>query len=1784
MKRRIEPGKDSDIEKDEESRETQRKVKLIPRRSELTPAVWLVLKILVGVGGIVMVVNPVYIWGEVPGDLPPDTDVVYQQAESTVYAPGNRQQSAALPERVTLTPGGEDQQLRRVEYVGEEQDPMPPLSPTGGVDSEHLRDVSGTGSHPVGAEAGQLNTPIAGESHEIASAVIEPDKAKNPAATDVLRTTTRFTGDSRSPRGDSLAGADAGAAAGAALAATTAERDDAGTMVIPSVEGRVQAGDSQLDKLVHIAPGPSQQQELIGEYPTYQLDAASALPEPAEQPKILREQPTFVTPETNGADEHADIAVSPVTTNSAKLASPETIGVEGDIGTAVAAAEALPFPVADATTLSSKTIVENAGGEDERVDVRGAGGDAASHVQPARPILPDTSSPLGLDGAGGLDGSNVWGWLQEATSLKRICPNDSCKDGKHMLIDNGDLRSEVSRVRGAVVVKRPELTARPGILTPANGLDFVETLRSYFPLFRSSLFPRAMLGEEVRHLPEVRSLVTFLDAVRDGAETAGKHLSVYYPGPDVDMASSFGSDNGYEGIPTLVSLADVFINSSGYVWNEKASPNLKLKFNYIVPKSCGSAEFDGSSARWSLPTNAPRHEKVYVITQHWGDFYFHFLSECLPRVTLMLDVLLANPEIKIAVHAPPPSWSDRKHYASELMALLGIQEERLIFLDTEIHADLAILPESTACEKPNTAMVNMLRSALLKGMYPSSAGVPAPITRPPTLVLVRQMEGGLRNHDQIRKALQTQFPKYDVVESFSDGPALQQLHTFAVASLIVAPHTAGLSAMIVSPLNTPVLEIGPPRCSSGYMHLAVKLQHVYARHLGFSDTKSVDALCDSLYEPNVGEIVNLVRKLLEAKHQVDTARTPSGVTTAHGVAADLSPPGAIADHRLQEVGALESNAVSAPSVNGMKPPQTNVHPRKTVGAENKASRRLVMLPPVEKIADAARNWIHKAMEASTGAGGTGMPFSKPQGDEGKQERQAETEDTGGEENVTQDGYSTDYDLYPYYDSWEDDTIIWRRSNDGYIMSGRGNHFPLVPYPDNADERQQEGAMRQEKIVSRSPPADDGEEDFGLMQGDEYTTDDYDVSVLRRAPWSGRTEEAENKGRNVSPLPDNVRTGAESLDPEINGAYAEDGAMVHTEEDTLPTKDDGRMYWEQQRDPYGEWSVDEDHIFFFRADGTPTETKVGQQSDDEGVLNRESSVDHVTGYEPRPMGRTTFGSGRHGQPQQPRRKRDVKAEEADVWDADDDFYLNIARESRNGRKEYHGGSGPEEQPRQKGRERDVKAGEDEDPDVREFDDDFNIHIAHQWMNERKENHAPEVPPAEAAEEVHEESWTWNPLSTDVEDDFPYYGDPALYEPNNEFEQEQQAAMNVGESIGVAINPETDDADEYSLYAIGDFETTKREQAVPAGGTYNDETPNVSNSTREAENGQVTSISDGYSGRLQDDDNHPVFAEWRQERQAEAAAAGVVVEQETDDWSSSSSTDDDVSLHRPHMLATIRGWNDRLVEQGGQHKKKAGEQWSTFANFYPNDPFDQSDESEAYFAWEQHNSIRKQEGGGGASVADVGEEKDGDDEDLQFDSFADSYQLFAHDQHEVTVGTAVHEVGGGLNDQREYGVEEGTPPLDTDSEHITHLTKMQHFSEMAQGPRFTGMEHQLHQPFPEELYRMKSAQVAAEQSGEALEQQENKRRTNLRKTSLVGGVALKLLEALLPRNVLAGLQADNDDETQKNQQDPGNADGANSRIGDGGVGIDTDFGPAPPEVVQVARKLRGGSNGRMSTEDK
>ncbi|CAM9436075.1 unnamed protein product, partial [Hapterophycus canaliculatus] len=455
-----------------------------------------------------------------------------------------------------------------------------------------------------------------------------------------------------------------------------------------------------------------------------------------------------------------------------------------------------------------------------------------------------------------VDASSVWAKLQEAKLLRDHCADPPCVKGKHLHTGSTDMAEEMSHVQGAVVVRRPDLAKFSGMVAPANSLDFAKTLQSYFGLFQRILFPISSAEEVVlqaerkreqpfrpwsltcfyamfvsssgwyclfrtfldgESLSQVQGIKRFLHAVADGNSTAGRYLCPSY----VDGETSKGASEGYEDAPVLVGMADVVVNELGYIWNQKARRSPK---DMIVPKSCGTERF-GPLASMAIPTTAKTYDKVFVIAQHWGDGYFHFLVEDLPRITLMLDILRENPGIKIAVHAPAAAKKGRKEYMSQFLELLGMQKERVIFLQKEgkIHADLAILPTSTACGKPNTQMIGMLRHALLLALYPDTSGAPPPVERSIILLVVRQTGRGLANSGNISKALTEEFPSYDVVEFLGTGPVASQLELFATASLIVAPHGAGLSNIMVSPLHTPVLEIGPPECSSCYIHLAVKV-------------------------------------------------------------------------------------------------------------------------------------------------------------------------------------------------------------------------------------------------------------------------------------------------------------------------------------------------------------------------------------------------------------------------------------------------------------------------------------------------------------------------------------------------------------------------------------------------------------------------------------------------------------------------------------------------------------------------------------------------------------------------------------------------------------------------------------------------------------------------------------------------------------------------------------------------------------------------------------------------
>lgn len=79
---------------------------------------------------------------------------------------------------------------------------------------------------------------------------------------------------------------------------------------------------------------------------------------------------------------------------------------------------------------------------------------------------------------------------------------------------------------------------------------------------------------------------------------------------------------------------------------------------------------------------------------------------------------------------------------------------------------------------------------------------------------------------QVKSALQSNFPDYDVVEFLGTDTVRQQLETFARAAMIIAPHGAGLANILVSPLHTPVLEIAPINCPPCFLRLALKVRNL----------------------------------------------------------------------------------------------------------------------------------------------------------------------------------------------------------------------------------------------------------------------------------------------------------------------------------------------------------------------------------------------------------------------------------------------------------------------------------------------------------------------------------------------------------------------------------------------------------------------------------------------------------------------------------------------------------------------------------------------------------------------------------------------------------------------------------------------------------------------------------------------------------------------------------------------------------------------------------------------
>jgi len=195
---------------------------------------------------------------------------------------------------------------------------------------------------------------------------------------------------------------------------------------------------------------------------------------------------------------------------------------------------------------------------------------------------------------------------------------------------------------------------------------------------------------------------------------------------------------------------------------------------------------------------------VVVVSQVWGEGYFHFLFESVARLALVAPWLRGNPDVYVGlVNTNPP-------FVVEILEGMGIRKERLVA--TPLCASRVLLPEPVSCFQPSPHHLAALRRELLRALDLTAAATTTTTTttttstRRPSILMVRR--------DNIRRRI-ANFPGLlDAVHALgvpievqADATnALMALAMWRKATLVLAPHGAALSNMVVLNPGSTIIE------------------------------------------------------------------------------------------------------------------------------------------------------------------------------------------------------------------------------------------------------------------------------------------------------------------------------------------------------------------------------------------------------------------------------------------------------------------------------------------------------------------------------------------------------------------------------------------------------------------------------------------------------------------------------------------------------------------------------------------------------------------------------------------------------------------------------------------------------------------------------------------------------------------------------------------------------------------------------------------------------------------
>ena len=269
----------------------------------------------------------------------------------------------------------------------------------------------------------------------------------------------------------------------------------------------------------------------------------------------------------------------------------------------------------------------------------------------------------------------------------------------------------------------------------------------------------------------------------------------------------------------------------------------------------GGSCFNGNPPSFPCNTDLHLYKNVVVTTHYWGEGYFHFFVEGLPRLAQFAE---DHPKKDIHVHIPENGASG---HAAAMVGLLGYKNT----VSGYVRAERVYMPPPTPCGGHVHGLHNpRLRVMLRSALHSSVAN---------RLVLIQRQgtRRSINNHEELKNGLSKH---WDVVVHTGKGTFIEQLNTFASASIAVGPHGAGLSNIMVMQAGGTILEFlpvqGPNQMNVCYMTLAHTLNLKYvADYEPTSDSSSswnvnVDNVIVALSQPT-----SVQKILIHPKAKID---------------------------------------------------------------------------------------------------------------------------------------------------------------------------------------------------------------------------------------------------------------------------------------------------------------------------------------------------------------------------------------------------------------------------------------------------------------------------------------------------------------------------------------------------------------------------------------------------------------------------------------------------------------------------------------------------------------------------------------------------------------------------------------------------------------------------------------------------------------------------------------------------------------------------------------------------